>query len=79
MGITFIDTWLIAEGLDSGRWYVIHTQNPRFILEMTDTGFGYESGDFILIDECFDADVMARFAREAGEAMSRYDDELGVE
>lgn len=31
------DEWIIGEGLESpGRWYVIHTQEPRFLVEIID-------------------------------------------
>lgn len=31
------DQWIIGEGLESpGRWYVIHTRSPRFIVEVVD-------------------------------------------
>ena len=77
MAITFIDTWLIAEGSDSGRWFVVHTQQPRFILEMTDTNDGgYESGETMMIDKCLDASRLASLARQAGEVFVEYDRNL---
>jgi len=31
------DKWVIGEGLESpGRWYVLHTAAPRFIVEIVD-------------------------------------------
>ena len=77
MGITFIDEWLVAEGTSSDRWYVVHTTYPRFILEMLDESDGsYTSGQTMLIDECLDASVLARFARLAGEVFGDYDRNL---
>lgn len=77
MGITFIDIWLVAEGTDSGRWYVVHTQRPRFIVEMCDIdGDGYESGETVMIDGCLDASLLAALARQAGEVFARYDRDL---
>jgi len=76
MGITFIDEWLIAEGA-SGRWYVIHTIGPRFIMEMCDEkNGGYSSAETMMIDECFDALLLAKLARLASEAFAKYDKEL---
>ena len=77
MGISFIDEWLVAEGTDSGRWYIIHAVEPRFIMEMLDEDDGgYSSGEAFIIDECLDASLMAKLAREAGEAFEKYDREL---
>lgn len=76
MGISFIDEWLVAEGTQSGRWYVIHTIKPRFILEICDEDEGYSSGETLIIDECLDASLLARLAREAGDIFARYDKEL---
>lgn len=72
----YIDEWLVAEGTDSGRWYVVHTQRPRFVLEICDTeDGGYESGETMMIDACEDAGLLARLAREAGEIFAAYDPE----
>lgn len=77
MGSTFIDIWLVAEGTDSGRWFVIHTQQPRFVMEIGDADDGgYQSGDVMLIDECLDASMLASLAREAGEVFAEYDRQL---
>ena len=76
MGISFIDEWLVAEGTESGRWYVVHTIEPRFVIEICDEDDGYSSGETLMIDECFDVLVLARLAREAGEIFARYDKEL---
>ena len=74
MAISFIDKWLIAEGSDSDRWYVVHTQFPRFIMEMQDSDeCGYESGHCEIFDECLDASLLAKLAREAGEVFAEYD------
>jgi len=80
MGITFIDEWLVAEGANSERWYVVHTQFPRFVLEMGDNeDVGYESGQAELFDECLDAALLAKLARQAGEVFADYDKKLGVD
>lgn len=76
MGISFIDEWLVAEGTQSGRWYVVHTIEPRFIIEICDEDNGYSSGEIMMIDECLDASLLARLAREAGETFAQYDKEL---
>jgi len=77
MGISFIDEWLVAEGASSGRWYVIHTIGPRFIIEICDEDDGsYSSGETMMIDEFYDASLLAKLAREAGEVFARYDREL---
>jgi len=78
MAITYIDEWLVAEGTDSGRWYVIHTISPRFIMEICDEDedAGYSSGETLMIDNCLDASLLARLARKAGEVFARYDKEL---
>jgi len=37
MVITFMDTWLVAEGFESRRWYVVHTQLAKYkSLKMAD-------------------------------------------
>ena len=76
MAITKIDAWLIAEGSESGRWYVVHALEPRFILEIIDVDDGYESGETMLLDPCEDAALLARLAREAGELFAAYDRQL---
>jgi hypothetical protein len=74
MGYSQIDKWLIGEGTDTGRWYVVHTQFPRFVIEMCDRdGGGYESGPVEMLDECLDVSLLARLAREAGELFAEYD------
>jgi len=78
MGISFIDEWLVAEGAESGRWYVVHTQYPRFVIEICDLDDGgYESGQSEVFDECLDASLLARLAREAGEVFARFDAKSG--
>jgi len=77
MGISFIDEWLVAEGTESGRWYVVHTQYPRFLMEISDRDdCGYESSHTEIYDECLDASLLARLARQAGEVFARYDQDL---
>lgn len=74
MAISFIDEWLIAEGDRSGRWYVVHTQHPRFVLEIIDADDGgYESGECEVIDFTPDAVLIARLARRAGEVFAQWD------
>jgi hypothetical protein len=73
MAISFIDEWLVAEGTDSGRWYVIHTLKPRFIIEICNTDDGYESGESLVIDDCIDAQLLAKLARQAGDVFVEYD------
>lgn len=74
MGISFTDEWLVAKGTESGRWYVVHTQYPKFLMEICDCDDGgYESGHTDLYDECLDVSLLARLAREAGEVFARYD------
>jgi len=78
MGISFIDEWLVADGSDSGRRFIVHTQYPRFVLEMCDLdNGGYESGQFDYFDECLDAALLAKLARQAGEVFARFDQESG--
>ena len=80
MAITFIDEWLVAEGTQSGRWFVVHTQRPRFIMEFCDTDDdGYESGHTEFYDECLDAALLAKLARQAGDVFVDYDKKLGVD
>ncbi len=80
MAITFIDEWLVAEGTNSDRWYVVHTQFPRFVIEMCDNDYGgYESGEFDCFDECPDASLLAKLARQAGEIFRDYDKKLDVD
>lgn len=80
MAITFIDSWLVAEGTDSGRWYVIYMQEPRFVVEICDAeDGGYESGEFMVFDECTDAGVLAKLVREAGMVFTDYDRDLADE
>lgn len=77
MGISFIDEWLVAEGTDSGRWYVVHTQYPRFLMEISDSqDGGYDSGQVNLYDVCLDSSFLARLARQAGEVFARYNQDL---
>jgi len=45
-------------------------------MEICDEDDGYSSGDTLMIDECLDALLLARLAREAGEIFARYDREL---
>ncbi|TKJ35804.1 MAG: hypothetical protein CEE38_14465 [Planctomycetes bacterium B3_Pla] len=78
MGILFKDEWLVAEGSESGREYIVHTQHPRFVMEMCRYPDGtYESGQFEYFDECLDVVLLARLARQAGLVFARYDDESG--
>ena len=80
MGISFIDKWLVAEGTNSSRRYVVHTQFPRFILEMCDNeDGGYESSHIEIYDECLDASLLARLGRQAGEVFRDYDKDLAEE
>jgi len=77
MAISIIDKWLVAEGTDSGRWYIVHTAWPRFILEMCDDDDGgYGSGESVQIDKCLDASLLAKLSREAGEVYAAYDRNL---
>uniref|UniRef100_A0A6M3JCA5 Uncharacterized protein n=1 Tax=viral metagenome TaxID=1070528 RepID=A0A6M3JCA5_9ZZZZ len=82
MGLSFIDKWLVAEGCDdegtnSGRWYIIHTQYPRFVIEICDRDDGgYESGESEVFDDCLDAAIFTRLSREAGEIFASYDRDL---
>jgi len=69
-----MDRWLIAEGTESGRWYVVHTHRPRFVLEIVDRDDGgYESGESLIMDACDDVALLARLAREAGEVFAARD------
>ena len=80
MALTFIDSWLVAEGTDSGRWYIVHTQEPLLIIEIRDRDDGgYESGDVLLLDNCADAAILAALMREAGDIFAAYDRGLDKE
>ena len=74
MGYSAIDEWLIAEGMTSGRRYIVHTERPRFILEICDCeDGGYQCGETIMIDVCRDTARLAYLARRAGEIFAQYD------
>jgi hypothetical protein len=80
MPLSYIDQWLIAEGAESGRWFVVHTQPPEFIVEILDReDGGYESGEVQMREFCADASLLARLMREAGEQFARYDADLQKE
>lgn len=73
--------WLIAEDVNCTRWFIVHTQFPRFIAEIFDdeeTGgsiIGFPKGEVKLIDKPVpDAQKLARLMRQAGEALNDYDE-----
>ena len=70
--------WLFAEEMGGELNYVIHMHHPQFILEIIDRADGgYESGEFEFFgDPPLDAALLARLARQAGEAFAEYDRRL---
>ena len=72
--------WLIAEDVDCTRWFMIHTEYPRFIAEIFDdeeTGgniIGFPKGEVDFIDNPPTiAPELASLMREAGDALVKYD------
>ena len=80
---TNIPKWLIAEDVECSRWFIVHTQFPRFVAEIFDdeeTGgniIGFPKGEVVMIDQYpvdeSAASSLAKLMREAGEALTRYD------
>ena len=78
---TELPKWLIAEDVSCARWFIVHTEFPRFIGEIFDDEeggnvIGLPKGEVILIDQ-YPADEsaaveLARLMREAGEALNLY-------
>ena len=75
-----LSKWLIAEDVNCTRWFIVHTQFPRFIGEIFDdeeTGgniIGSPKGKIELIDEpLFITATLANLMREAGDALLKYD------
>lgn len=76
--------WLIAEDVKCTRWFIVHTEFPRFIGEIFDdeeTGgniIGLPKGKIEFIDNVPIGEEthikLARLMREAGEALSDYDE-----
>ncbi len=90
MAISKFDKWLIAENVDGNRQYIIHTHRPRFIAEVLDNEVcGNNITEFEWIDDPWEfykdkatddiASILARLAREAGDALNEYDRNLGVD
>jgi len=75
--------WLIAEDVECSRWFIVHTEFPRFIGEIFDdeeTGgniIGFPKGKIVMIDNVpIDESAgpkIARLMREAGDALQKYD------
>lgn len=80
---TNIPKWLIAEDVRCERWFIMHTEWPRFvgeIFEDEETGvetIGFPEGEIEFVDQVNfgqkTAQKMARLMREAGEALELYD------
>ena len=76
--------WLIAEEVNCTRWFMVHTEFPRFIGEIFDdeeTGgniIGLPKGEIEFIDNIPIGEKthikLARLMREAGEALIEYDE-----
>lgn len=84
MSLNF-DKWIIGDGTETGREYLIHTEYPRFIgiIDLFSTDHN-NLKDITFLDELRpDASKIATLMREAGEAIAQYyadleeeDDEL---
>ena len=72
--------WLFGDDIDGDRNFVIHTEHPRFIVEVhdrADGGYDSQADDFTWLDEPpMDAALLARLASESGEAFAEYDRRL---
>ena len=76
--------WLIAEDVNCTRWFIVHTEFPRFIGEIFDddeTGgniIGLPKGKIEMIDQYPISESagpkLAKLMREAGEALIKYDE-----
>ena len=75
--------WLFAEDVKGKRQFILHTHEPRFIGEIFDNddgGSDIENVQFFESPEIVaeTASKMARLMREAGEALLKYDENLGI-
>jgi hypothetical protein len=80
---THLPKWLIAEDVACEKWFIIHTEFPRFIGEIieNDDGsqtIGFPKGEIEMIDN-YPADEkaaqkLAPLMRQAGEALTEYDE-----
>ena len=72
--------FLFCENLDGSRYFVFHTEKPKFLVEFIETGEGYEQSEGVTF---FDkppenASQIARLMREAGDFLVEYDTNLGI-
>ena len=83
MSISKLPIFLFAENLTGSRYFVFHTQKPRFLAEFTEDEDGTESAwdqDITWIDEPpADAALIAKLMRKAGDFLNDYDKNLGVD
>ena len=76
--------WLFGENMNGKRQFIFHTHEPRFIGEIFDNDSGgndIENVQFIDDQpEIFDGieKELAKLMREAGEALAKYDEKLGI-
>jgi hypothetical protein len=75
--------WLIAEDVQCTRWFIVHTEFPRFVGEIFDNEevggniIGFPKGEVVMIDsypiDRRTAPAIAKLMREAGDALLKYD------
>lgn len=76
---------MFAENMDGQRFFVVHTQVPRFIAEFCEGSDGYTGEVIQWIDHPREetagdlASTVARLMREAGEALHEYDARLDAD
>jgi hypothetical protein len=75
--------WLVGENVNGKRQFIIHTQEPRFVGEIFDNDAGgSDITDIQFIDQPVideqTAGKMAKLMREAGDALIKYDKNLGI-
>lgn len=61
--------FIIGKNLDASRWFIIHTQYPKFIGEFIDNSM---QPDFLDDISGLSAEECARIMREAGDAFAEY-------
>lgn len=79
---TGLPKFLIAEDVACEKWFIVHTEFPRFIGEIFDNDdgtqtIGFPKGEIVMIDN-YPADEnagskLAKLMRQAGDALVEYD------
>lgn len=84
------EEWMVAEGVDGQRQWIVHTAEPRFIAEIVDDDndslnppFEYQtnSGQWLCNFTWYDPppEDLTILCREAEEAIEMYDENLGLD